>query len=1637
MVDLISFAASALTYGGATLWLLGLLSCCYYRTFRTGILAILVGNLPLGLGLVWPQEVMINAINIGIPLSFLAHSFSPLLTGALLGLILFVLVFILCWSTAPRLTPEEKAALRAQGALHDHRAKAAAKKMAKLTRGKRKNQRASTIHLRVKDNPLSLQESNHPHHTDELDVGLNVAINQLGAPEHALDFNDPAVSSSANDGREPTLSSDLFTRTHQGTPSAPSNLPSSNANPLGIRGARSLAEVQAQIQGRNRSHNPSVDTYGASTQAPLSLKAKRGLAAYDSLHGSSSAPYGQDLDEALSSELSFTESKRSFTSASPYGRTDFALGDHDAPAPGTNNLISKQTSSAALAARPHGAAEEHDLGQINITGTWGDDDDSIFADKGNINDIINEPEADIVTSSQEATSAQQDKRKRVPVTGSRVSSLLNALDDQDSILTNHEPQRSRAKSSKAPFSFAAALSSAQQEHDQDEANTELSAPNAALDSSHDVLAFPNAEPANTSSKLASTLEPKSHLPYGPDDEDMTPDSISSVAENTSASRTTPQTKNLHKLQDLSTSHDPDTDELNEEAQALRRHFQQAGLRSKPEQGEQDNAGLLSNSLKESAPDNDPIWDREEEDDKLSSSYASLASLMPDNIDPEAADEDSEHADEADMRMSFSFNLKPRTRRATALFETGYNNLAINYSFDNGNQPRQETPTPAPHQHAPVYYGDNHSYINQSKFIASLHEDDLAKLLQEHEHDLALKAQEAARWGQDYTHTHAAPSIPAQTMEMLSHSQAQAQAQAEAQEKLRAKAQERNTALGLTAHNHNDHANTPPNSPVPGAAPASLTPDALAASDSYIRAQQVIEIARKVAEEIRAEIKAELKASAPLVLTPATDTNAGASSLSQHNKFATKSVRPQQNQVSGHLQLQPQAQMQAQATYDLQTAAPEQVPILKGAEDLQTKKEAPDDTSFTPLGSNPISLPTSSRPLTSGGVASLSSLANGSPSFNERFRTNRAYSNSDNPNRTNGSRNISGNRSSLSSGNTLPQQVESTNRRASNLAAPASLQAAQAAAQELANNPYRLHEQYTDIGQDEAQKLALLLKNDAVLQQGMMRSGAYEPPAIGGVASQAYPQVNQAAIAALSATTATQSAKDAPATARTTSAAPAALTTLTATAVPAVPAVAPAVPAVSPAVAPAVAAAPVTSSAHTTASSPAYSPAELKPLPQEKEPTTASTLTAAAASVPAPSRASAENKTQPRTKSAKTLKNLARTSRSRPVPITASAPDTDSITAAPTTALASAVNLANAATTSTAVTAANKQDIDTTTGATTGTTANAAASTTTSRSKSSLARPMGANLKSKNRASPASSSQANTKASITATTPTAIPTPSAPATALSRASEASQAKSAANLSSAEPSTTIAKPAHSLKKHLRKSGATSTPAAPATTTSPRATNAVKAAVAPVAPTATLTTAAAPANSTAWTSAGNRAMTTATPQSRPQNTPAVLASLSKAQPSGAKPTPAPSTTATASPALSRTATQNPVTSGDATTKRKDHGSATAGAITGSDARASTGTSAGSSLKKASLARSVKELMHGRKVKSEEKEAKAGNQTSASQININTASTPGTAVPSQAQLAQSQAKLAPNQAKLAPSQTTIAPSQAPRSTSSLKRRR
>ena len=191
MVELLPSVDAWCSYLGWTLLALGLVSCLFPRTFKLGVIVMILGNIPLILGIAAPRRVMEWVINRGVaPSQFPSVEQSHSL-GIASGVVIFILLFLLYWyplrgrkSSRYYFWQRGKARLSDDDPIMSADGQLATDQAESKNSKRTKKPRVSTMHLKSGDNPLSLKDTSKAH--DEL--------TQIDAE------------------REPTLSSDLFTK---------------------------------------------------------------------------------------------------------------------------------------------------------------------------------------------------------------------------------------------------------------------------------------------------------------------------------------------------------------------------------------------------------------------------------------------------------------------------------------------------------------------------------------------------------------------------------------------------------------------------------------------------------------------------------------------------------------------------------------------------------------------------------------------------------------------------------------------------------------------------------------------------------------------------------------------------------------------------------------------------------------------------------------------------------------------------------------------------------------------------------------------------------------------------------------------------------------------------------------------------------------------------------------------------------------------------------------------------------------------------------------------------------------------------------------------------------------------------------
>lgn len=229
MANLISSVDALFSYYGATLFVLGLLCCFTKRTFKFGVLTLLLADIPLALAIAFPRKVIEQLNSWG----FQAQDFPDVQTGHTYGIIAGVVTFVVLFAIRYLLNSMlSKRKVIAQKSDNSDDApidiaeddpsinqSSADNKIFKglAIKGKKSHQSASALHLSSDDNPLNLADTQAEFSALKKNDEHGELANNLGSePSFAKDphesFSLGQVPDHDSDNmKEPTLSSDVFT----------------------------------------------------------------------------------------------------------------------------------------------------------------------------------------------------------------------------------------------------------------------------------------------------------------------------------------------------------------------------------------------------------------------------------------------------------------------------------------------------------------------------------------------------------------------------------------------------------------------------------------------------------------------------------------------------------------------------------------------------------------------------------------------------------------------------------------------------------------------------------------------------------------------------------------------------------------------------------------------------------------------------------------------------------------------------------------------------------------------------------------------------------------------------------------------------------------------------------------------------------------------------------------------------------------------------------------------------------------------------------------------------------------------------------------------------------------------------------
>ncbi|HIX57615.1 MAG TPA: hypothetical protein H9850_09130 [Candidatus Anaerobiospirillum pullistercoris] len=104
MIDYVASVDAILSYFGATLFVFGLLSCLWRRTFKFGVVTLLLANVPLAAAIAFPKKVVALLQDLGVDLEQLP----PVNLGHLLGMGAAIIGFLFCFILFLLLTKPHK-----------------------------------------------------------------------------------------------------------------------------------------------------------------------------------------------------------------------------------------------------------------------------------------------------------------------------------------------------------------------------------------------------------------------------------------------------------------------------------------------------------------------------------------------------------------------------------------------------------------------------------------------------------------------------------------------------------------------------------------------------------------------------------------------------------------------------------------------------------------------------------------------------------------------------------------------------------------------------------------------------------------------------------------------------------------------------------------------------------------------------------------------------------------------------------------------------------------------------------------------------------------------------------------------------------------------------------------------------------------------------------------------------------------------------------------------------------------------------------------------------------------------------------------------------------------------------------------
>lgn len=234
MSDLISSVDALFSYYGATLFVLGLLCCLMKRTFKFGVLTMLLADIPLALAIAFPRKVIEQLNSWGFQAQDLPDPQTGHTYGIIAGVVTFIVLLALRYLLNSALNKRKVVPQNAEpgddapidiseddpsiNQVNDNKNEGGLFKGLAI-KGKKSHQSASALHLSSNDNPLNLADTqaefsalkkNDEHVELGKNLGSEPSFTQDPHEDFALGSIEHVQDNHNDDLREPTLSTDVF-----------------------------------------------------------------------------------------------------------------------------------------------------------------------------------------------------------------------------------------------------------------------------------------------------------------------------------------------------------------------------------------------------------------------------------------------------------------------------------------------------------------------------------------------------------------------------------------------------------------------------------------------------------------------------------------------------------------------------------------------------------------------------------------------------------------------------------------------------------------------------------------------------------------------------------------------------------------------------------------------------------------------------------------------------------------------------------------------------------------------------------------------------------------------------------------------------------------------------------------------------------------------------------------------------------------------------------------------------------------------------------------------------------------------------------------------------------------------------------